>query len=323
VHPELVDGIFFCAPGRWQMFRCTGCGCGYLDPRPTPATIGLAYASYYTHATTPEPRWLSDASLLGRRLPAWRNGYLAQRFPRFRRQPSSPLGAPLAPLFPYSRNFAERDVRHLPSPRTDARLLDIGCGDGNFLHIAGAIGYRAEGLEFDPQAVAAAGAQGLTVHQGGLPDTGLPGCTYDAVTLSQVIEHVHDPRRALAECARLLKPGGTLWVATPNMNAQGHARFGPHWRGLEPPRHLVLFTADALLRACTEAGFRDLSLKPIGPVTAWFLDASRRIRDGAADKAGAAPSLKERLAALWMDWRAFKDPRLGEELIVVGNLPLS
>ncbi|WP_139556875.1 class I SAM-dependent methyltransferase [Methylotetracoccus oryzae] len=322
-HPALVDGIFFCAPGRWQMFRCQGCGCGYLDPRPTPATIGLAYASYYTHSTTPEPRWLSDASFLGRRLPSWRNGYLNRRFRHLRRQPSSALGGRLAPLFPYARDFAERDVRHLPPPGAEARLLDIGCGDGNFLRIAEAIGYRAEGLEFDPQATAAACAQGLTVHQGGLPDTGLPGGTYDAVTLSQVIEHVHDPRHALAECLRLLKPGGTLWVATPNMDAQGHARFGPHWRGLEPPRHLVLFTADALLRACTEAGFRNLSLKPIGPVSAWFLDASNRIRTGTAHRTGTPPLLTERLAAIWMDWRAFRDPRRGEELIVVGNRPLA
>ena len=317
LHPALVDGIFFCAPGRWQMFRCNGCGCGYLDPRPTAATIGLAYASYYTHAASDEPRWMSAATFLGRRFPAWRNAYLKRRFPALRKEPSTSWAAHLVPLFPYGRCLADRDVRHLPTPRPNARLVDIGCGDGNFVRLAEQLGYAAEGLEFDAQAVAAARAQGLTIHLGGLPETGLATAAYDAVTLSQVIEHVHDPLAALRECARLLRPGGTVWVATPNVDAPGHRRFGPHWRGLEPPRHLVLFNAAALTRALAEAGFGDISLQPVGPVSGWFTNASQLIVNGIRPPATAKLSLRDRLLRLTTDWRAYWKPEHGEELIAV------
>jgi hypothetical protein len=105
------------------------------------------------------------------------------------------------------------------------------------------------------------------------------------------------------------------------MDAPGHKRFGPHWRGLEPPRHLVLFTADALTRAMTEAGFRDVTLKPTGPVSGWFISASRKIRKGSDEPERAAGSWRDALSACWLDWKAFRNPRDGEELIATGTAP--
>jgi len=49
LYKGLTDRVFFCAPGEWDLYRCGRCGTGYLDPRPTVASIGLAYKSYYTH----------------------------------------------------------------------------------------------------------------------------------------------------------------------------------------------------------------------------------------------------------------------------------
>src|SRR5947209_6047390 len=49
LHGNLRDRVFFCAAGEWDMYQCAGCGSGYLDPRPSPATIGAAYSRYYTH----------------------------------------------------------------------------------------------------------------------------------------------------------------------------------------------------------------------------------------------------------------------------------
>lgn len=318
MHVELTDRIFHCAPGAWSMYRCTHCGCSYLDPRPSPDSIGLAYAAYYTHTTQRDPVWLSSATLTGRRLPAWRNSYLKQRFPGLDVPASSPWLARLFSLSPYSRHFAERDVRHLDAPPPDSRLLDIGCGDGNFLKIATRLGYTAEGLEFDQQAVTTARACGLSIHHGGLPQTGLAAAHWDVVTLSQVIEHVHDPLAALREIARLLRPGGMLWLATPNVDAPGHSRFGPDWRGLEPPRHLVLFSSGALRDSLVKAGFEAIRFRPPGPVSAWFYAASRQI----AAAAGRWPAQRsDRLAAAWHDLRTLLDPTCGEELIVTARRP--
>jgi 2-polyprenyl-3-methyl-5-hydroxy-6-metoxy-1,4-benzoquinol methylase len=314
----LTDRIFYCAPGQWVLRRCGGCQSGYLNPRPTPASIGLAYAEYYTHGLAETDNLMSSSTLLGSRLPAIRNAYLNQRFPRAGYSPAWPWAVRALACHRPTQDLAERDVRHLPTPAAGARLLDIGCGSGEFVRRALRLGYAAEGLEFDEQAVKAGAEHGLPIRQGALPDTGLPGGIYDAVCLSQVIEHLHAPRAALTEIYRLLKPGGFFWLATPNMDAPGHRQFGPDWRGLEPPRHLVLFSAKALKLALQQAGFVDVAFKPIGAVSEWFFNASYRIANGA--KPGDAIALPAELKkqALAEDQLAMADPCAGEELIVVG-----
>jgi 2-polyprenyl-3-methyl-5-hydroxy-6-metoxy-1,4-benzoquinol methylase len=321
VHPELTDRIFFCAPGAWAMHRCDTCHCGYLDPRPTPETIGLAYAEYYTHAAPQEEVFLSSSTFVGRRLAFLRNGYLNARFPRLALQPSLHAGFRLLGFCPETRALAERDVRHLPTPGAGATLLDIGCGSGAFVRRALGLGYAAEGLEFDAQAVGAAAGQGLPVREGSLPDTGLPQESFDAVTLSQVIEHLHNPMAALAEIFRLLKPGGFFWLATPNMDAPGHVQFGPDWRGLEPPRHLVLFSAKALALAMEQVGFIGLEFKPPGAVSEWFYTASHRIATHV--RPGADITLPAHLAGMaYQENRlSLADPVTGEELVVIARKP--
>ena len=321
VHSVLTDRIFFCAPGVWSLYRCDTCRCGYLDPRPTPQAIGLAYTEYYTHAAPQEEVFLSSSTFIGRRLAFLRNGYLNARFPRLGLTPSHPLGLRLLKYCPGTHALAERDVRHLPAPGEGATLLDIGCGSGAFVRRALSLGYMAEGLEFDAHAVTAAVSEGLPVREGSLPGTGLAQDSYDAVTLSQVIEHVHDPLAALREIQRILKPGGWFWLATPNMDAPGHLHFGPDWRGLEPPRHLVLFSAKALALALERTGFVGIEFKPPGAVSEWFYKASFRISKNAKPDADIA--LPENLVRLARreNSLALTNPVDGEELVVVARKP--
>lgn len=315
VHSNLTDRIFFCAPGVWTLYRCDACQSGYLDPRPTPQAIGLAYAEYYTHDVAKEEDYLSSSTWIGRRFPALRNSYLNARFPNLELVPSYPLMHRLLALFRGTLAFADRDVRHLPSPADGARLLDIGCGNGAFVRRALSLGYAAEGLEFDAQAVAAAVAQGLPVREGALPDTGLPDASYDVVTLSQVIEHLHDPMASLREIHRLLKPGGFFWLATPNMDAPGHSLFGADWRGLEPPRHLVLFSAKAMAMALESTGFKDIEFKLPGPVSEWFFAASWWISKNIQPDSAIDLETQFRSESRLVDRLSLSNPQGGEELI--------
>ena len=75
------------------------------------------------------------------------------------------------------------------------------------------------------------------------------------ITLSHVIEHVHNPVALLKVCRRLLKPTGQLWLETPNIDGAGHRQYMKNWRGLEPPRHLVLFNSQSLAKALFASGF--------------------------------------------------------------------
>ncbi len=118
------------------------------------------------------------------------------------------------------------------------------------------MGWDISGIDADPDAVAAAVRSGLPVEEGMLTESTFPDGHFDAVTLTHVVEHLHDPVATLRQCYRILRPGGKLWIATPNLNSPGHSLFGENWRGLEPPRHLVLFTWHSLEQALLKAGFR-------------------------------------------------------------------
>lgn len=89
---------------------------------------------------------------------------------------------------------------------------------------------------------------------------------FDVITLAHVIEHVHHPVSVLEACYQLLKTGGHIWMDTPNIASQGHEQFGRNWRGLEPPRHLVLFTLQSMRNALESVGFSNVTIQPYVPL---------------------------------------------------------
>lgn len=193
-----------------------------MTPRPTPEDLGKVYAGYYTHGEGKAMPRLAGLSLAGR-LFGW---------------------------LPPVRDALRMRLMGLTGP--PGSLLDVGCGDGEFLARMRDLGWRVAGVEPDAEAARRARERfGLRVHAS-LADA--PG-TFDAVTHAHVVEHVHDPVALLRECRARLRPGGRLVAVTPNTRSLGHAVFRAAWLGLDPPRHLVLFTAAALARCARAAGF--------------------------------------------------------------------
>ena len=278
LHEGLRDHVFYCAPGEWTLFRCQACGSGYLDPRPTCESIGLAYRRYYTHSTRP----LRPTNELGwwdriRRTLA--NGYRNYRFGTQLR-PASLLGVLAVMLFPSQRSLIDAEGRHLPRPMEGARLLDVGCGNGDFLGVAQRAGWKGVGVELDAKAAATARERGFDVRLGGIEVLDPENERFDGVTLSHVIEHVHNPLEVLRACRRLLKRGGWIWLETPNIEAAGHMRYGACWRGLEPPRHLILFSHASLTHTLEKAGFRGIQVQAYRPQCEHMWGASEAIRQG-------------------------------------------
>ena len=316
LHTGLRDRVFGSAPGTWTLERCLGCGSALLDPRPTPDTIGLAYASYYTHGDATAPAGPAVAGDLRKRLAGdhlhARWGYDV---------PRTPGGRWLARALASRGAIADREIRHLPA-RPGGRLLDVGSGDGAFVRAACALGGQAEGLEPDPAAVASARARGVPVTEGLLADfvDEERRGRFDAITLSHVVEHMHDPRRELTLAGELLRPGGLLWIATPNIDALGHRRFGRDWVGLDPPRHLVIFTPGSLAALLTDIG---LTVEPIprpAPL-AWnaFRD-SGAVRDGVLPAQGPQRGARRlRTLAAVADRLSARDPRRADELVMVAR----
>ncbi len=180
MHDDLVDLAFDVAPGSWRMFLCTDCYSGYLDPRPTQATIGLAYRAYYTHGQAGQ----EDRGLIAR----LRRGIAASHANRWLGTKFAGeifAGHLLARLFPRLRRYLDvRYRRHLPDPGTGPRrLLDVGCGNGEFLQCAAALGWAAEGIDVDPAAVEVAVAAGCTACVATIDDPRMEPGAFQQITL--------------------------------------------------------------------------------------------------------------------------------------------
>jgi 2-polyprenyl-3-methyl-5-hydroxy-6-metoxy-1,4-benzoquinol methylase len=258
LHSDLVDNTFFTAPGAWNMQQCAACGSAYLDPRPTPESISDAYTAYYTHGPLTESRGRGMKALAKSVVAKLSATYIESLAnPERRKRPlSRRIGAALVRAVPSYREVVDARYRHLRRPMPGAdRLLDIGCGGGEFLDRARFLGWKCEGVDLDPKAVDAARNLDLNVSAGSIDSYADVSGVFDVVTCNHVIEHVYDPGHLIASMYRILKPGGRLWIETPNINSAGHAFFGASWRGLEPPRHLAIMNYQTMVRMLSGAGF--------------------------------------------------------------------
>lgn len=151
------------------------------------------------------------------------------------------------------RNF-ERRVRWFAAFAPGPRLLDVGAAYGFLLAAARARGFDPIGVE--PVAACAAFAErelGERVLPVTLENADLPPASFDVVTLFDVIEHLRDPRAAIARVHELLRPGGLVVIETGDREALLARVCGRRWYYYDPPQHLTYFNQRslvAMLRAC-------------------------------------------------------------------------
>lgn len=318
---RIADHLGMHLPDLWSLWRCASCASLFLDPRPDDASIPATYASYYTHDA---PARAQNAGLADRILWPIFRGYLRKYF-GWEEQPAVAAGAWMCRLFPPLRFKLDYLARHLfrsdfPEP---ARLLDIGCGNGEFLAAATRMGWRVHGIEPDTQAAAACRVQGFEVFEGTLDAfAGAHEGCFDAITSSNCIEHVPDPGQFIEKAFSLLKPGGRLWLATPNPQGLGVAVFGRCWRGLEPSRHLCVPSQAQLVRLLAAAGFEQVRLLRRG---AHGKTITRESAEVAQVESRAGNPIRP-----WSRWMALPvrtiasalgtlGPRFGEETVVTAR----
>jgi len=180
-----------------------------------------------------------------------------------------------------------------------AVIVDVGCGDGSALAVAARQNpaHRFAGIDWSGDALRRASALGLTVLRAGVTAPGLPvgDGAADVVIMSELIEHLVDPDGAVAEVRRVLRPGGSLLLSTPNLAAWYNR--GLLAVGIQPifsevsllgvfgrpgsvvAGHLRLFTRRALTEFLTASGFRCVTVtgaryhdvpRPLGPLDRAF-----------------------------------------------------
>lgn len=132
---------------------------------------------------------------------------------------------------------------------SDAKLLDVGCGDGSFLLAARNVGWRVTGVDIQPED---AKNEGLDVYQD-IEQASLSG-PFDCITMWHSLEHMIDPKHTLSQLSKLLKPDGHLFIAVPCSNSFQALVFGRHWIPLDVPRHLYGFNIKSLSLCLENAG---------------------------------------------------------------------
>lgn len=219
---------FMHQPGTFTLVRCDGCSTLFQNPRPSLHDINRYYPdSYGSYAK-------AEAGIKGQR------GLMRRVIQRGQQQRTCIL----AHLLPASSEH----------PR---RLLDVGCAAGLFLEAMQSYsGWQVEGVELNASAAHATSERlGIPVFAGPFEHARYPDASFDAVTLWDVLEHFHDPLTSLRELRRIIKPGGVVFIRTPNAASYVARLCGRYWSGYDLPRHMTIFDANTLDLALARAGF--------------------------------------------------------------------
>jgi SAM-dependent methyltransferase len=200
---------------RLRTVLCRGCGLVFTNPMPTDEEVDRFYERHYRNlyhgAYAPTPKAILKA----------RRGALA-RYEDLR--------------------------RFLPAT---GRVIDVGAGSGDFVHVLRSNGIAAEGIE--PNRAFAAYARRTyraPIHAGGWQDVSIPPESVDLVTANHVLEHFRNPLAALWRMHSWLKTGGLLYVAVPDIENPDRTPYGRFHVA-----HLYNFNRASLVMMALRAGF--------------------------------------------------------------------
>ena len=144
------------------------------------------------------------------------------------------------------------------------RWLDIGYGAGGLLSIAEGKGWKCYGTEIARRSLDHGRRRGWIVSADAEIDPRFPPAGFDVVTMIEFLEHVTEPDRFLMAAAHWLRPGGLLYLTTPNARSLNQRLLGLDWSVFAPPDHLIIWTPAGLLSVFKRNGFQLSRLRTEG-----------------------------------------------------------
>lgn len=210
-------------PGEFDVVRCKECGLIRTNPRPTPESIGAYYPADY-------------GPYLGTKISETPN--------KFRN------------LFRFFYKYIFSTNSQKIPPVVVGRALEIGSASGAFLAYLARAGWIVEGIEFSADAAESSREAGFSVHVGSVENAPSYDALFDIVIGWMVLEHLHDPLRALTKLASWTKPGGYLVISVPNAGSMDFSIFQDAGYALQVPTHLYHYTPDTLKQILQSSGWR-------------------------------------------------------------------
>lgn len=156
------------------------------------------------------------------------------------------------------RTFYERIQRINKRVLSKDKMLDVGSALGDSLTEAKKLGWKnVYGVELSAYAATESRKRGLNIKTGNLKSAKFPSNYFDVVTLQDVIEHVSDPKKEMLEIYRVLKPGGFVFIVTPDVSGIWSKILGHLWYHYKPGEHIMYFSQKSLAKVISDAGFKN------------------------------------------------------------------
>lgn len=209
------------------LINCEGCGFTHVVPLPAKAELARFYEQEFYQSEKPDYLKRNDEDQ------KWRALEFSDRY---------------------------KIVEDKMAPDMPRRVLDIGCGPGDFLAAGLARGWDCVGVEPSPAAAEFASARGAKVTNAPFDASLAPSLgSFSFIHMSEVLEHIPNPEELLGVAYGMLKPGGVLCVSVPNdFNAFQQAfcnETGSDKWWIVPDHHLNYFDFDSLGSLLTRCGF--------------------------------------------------------------------
>ena len=234
----------------FNLFKCSICDLLFIYPRPSDEVLRTYYlGSYYSYEARINSVSFGDSPL---------SRYVLHRYYGYKHIEIKNVTI----WHKFLAFFLKTLFFNIPPYIKDGKVLDIGCGSGNYLYKLNKIGWQIYGLDIDKDACNfAMDSVGVEVYCGNIFDANYPDNFFNVVTMWHTLEHVSDPLSVLNECKRIIKNNGWLFIGVPNTDSLEFSLLKEKWMHLDIPRHLFDFQPKNLKILLEKAGFEIRKIK--------------------------------------------------------------
>jgi 2-polyprenyl-3-methyl-5-hydroxy-6-metoxy-1,4-benzoquinol methylase len=237
------DDKLFKIPGKFNLFRCENCKTIFLNPQPSYKESKRFYPREKYHSLE-NIKTEKDSIKTKINLKLYRI-YFSEEGNFFKKILFAPI------KFIVRGTIIKKEIK----------LLDIGCGSGQFLYEMKTLGLGVCGVEPGDFNKKDSDKYKLNIKNTEIIKAKYPKEHFDLITMNHVFEHIGKPNETIKEIQKILKKKGILIIGIPNTNSISKKIFGKNWLALDVPRHLFNYSDKNIKFLLEKNGFKILKIR--------------------------------------------------------------